>query len=356
METKNHKKLPAQIRQLRDKAAGVRQDIIDKYRALSNSAASKKTPAYLKEKDIVASHILRSELELEENHADYDYSYTSRAIKKLPLSGVSGSLSEVCVGVMSKTLSARGSLNVAAGFFSTSVACIDDYLDKEGSFHRLGEKALFNLSHAYRDLMDIALAEEIAKGNITRAELHQIKQRLFTVIKTLVSSETTSDADNYLYRKSCGDKVIGILFPVSGASDEIKKTAAEIGRLTGEAGQLIDDLTDYQDDLKNNKKNHITMSGSRIKQTIELTKNKLKEARSLTLQMNLPDSDEEQKESVLWILDALSDVTCIINSQHKLKKPLTPALLDLSRPLAALFARQPNGLSKVPLSQLQVWF
>ena len=65
METKNHKKLPAQIRQLRDKAAGVRQDIIDKYRALTLSVPSaasfsskKKLIFYFKKKKWAFLHLI----------------------------------------------------------------------------------------------------------------------------------------------------------------------------------------------------------------------------------------------------------------------------------------------------------
>lgn len=336
--------LPHSIALLRETSVRSRNRLIKKYGCIR---ARPVMPPYIESGDIIASHIARSEFDMARKHKRPDMVCNYRAYTRAATEGYrfrteAGALSEVCLGVMGGVLSARGRLHVAAGFFSIMVACIDDCLDKEGSFNELGER-LFCISHAYRDLMDIALDEEVRYGRLTSAELYEIRLRLFDVIKTLAGSERTHEAEQYLYEKSCGDKVIGVIFPASSSSGTTKKRCAEIGRLAGEAGQLIDDIMDYENDREKGKRNYIAATGGGVGKAIEGAGQRIKKAKELA--SGIDDGGE-----VRWILDALAELTGILGDRHLANGRIDPGVLGLSTSLKELL---PKG---VPANQFLIWF
>ena len=335
---------PASIRRLRNRSSLRRGLIIRDYLSIS---AKPRTPPYLRETDPVVSHIMRSELDLAGSviRPAGELAYTRGMIGDYPLNADGGALTEVCIGVMADILGSRGELQVAAGFFSSMVACMDDLLDKEASYDRFGERLLY-VSHAYRDLMDMALAEEVRRGEINLEELRAIRSRLFDVIKTLISSEEATDPRTCLYRKSCGDRVIGVLFPTASAGCDVRQRYAEIGRLTGEAGQLIDDAMDLEYDRKRSGKNHIIMSGTDIGSALGMAEKRITKARGLARGLGRT----ERNQPVSWILDALSDLTGILGRHLRRTGKAATSLLNLSRPLTSLLQRS------LPADQFLLWF
>lgn len=330
--------VPRSLMKIRSGSSRARKSIIAFYNALT---ADPVAPDYLLEKDIVESHIKRSREEQLCGAAAPELgrlSYTRYMAGGCVFSPEGGALTEISIGAMGGLLSVKGKLQVAAGFFSSMVASIDDYLDREGSFDIHGER-LFYISHAYRDLVDLALEREVERGNLTRAELLEIKKRLFEVILTLVASETASTAEEYLYKKSCGDKVIAVLFPSSNAGEKLKSNCREIGRLVGEAGQLIDDMIDYDCDKAAKKKNYIIMTGRGLDGALELIGLRLKKAGELAREIN--------SKAVTWILEALSRITKIFAHELKNGGRITSALLK--RPLSPL-------LPRLPQNQFFLWF
>jgi hypothetical protein len=320
----------------------MRRSIIKRYLSISPDPAGAHAclPDYLKETDIIASHILRSKTEIKgENGPKTTYAYT-RA-RDYPLVGEGGTLSEISIGVMAETLLTRANLGVAAGFFSSTVACIDDYIDCEGDYDQYGER-LYWASHAYRDLLDMALDEEVRLGRLSAPELHEIRERLFEVIKTLVESERTEEAEAYLYRKSCGDKVIGVLFPVAGADESVRSMCSDIGRLIGEAGQLLDDVMDYDLDYANNNKNYIIMSGTDSAHALDAAERKILRAREA--------GESLGSRPIVWILDTMRDIVVIFRGRLESGHKLGSYLLGLSRPLSSLL---PKG---VPADRFLLWF
>ncbi|VAV83626.1 hypothetical protein MNBD_DELTA01-2137, partial [hydrothermal vent metagenome] len=185
---------PKELRHLKKDSERLRKDLIEKYLASPSSRTEAGIlPPYLDGHGIISSHINRSELELEANNdlaakADPYRLWTLRAIGDYRPTGESAALTEICIGAIGEVLGVKARLQVAAGFFSMMVAAVDDYIDKEGTYEVLGER-LPAISHAYRDLMDMALETELAAGTINKEELQQIKLALFEVIKTLISSE-----------------------------------------------------------------------------------------------------------------------------------------------------------------------
>ncbi len=340
--------VPPSITRLREYSSQQRKEIVEHYLSL---ASPPEKPPYISIQDITASHLERSRLELtegvtqsvqdEEESLHRYYAYTRAHLANYALDGNGGSLTEVCIGVIGEVLHVTPNLQVAAGFFSSMVAAIDDYLDREGSFNDLGER-LFYISHAYRDLMDLALMGEVARGNIGREELHQIRCRLFEVTKTLVQSESTNDPDRYLYEKSCGDKVIAVLTPLSPDDESRKAKCREMGRLVGEAGQLLDDIMDYEYDRREGKKNYIIMSRSDMTSALNETEERIENAREV--------AKELQSRSMEWIVDGLSDIVQTFRNHHKRDSELTSSLLHLSHHLKHL------APDSVQANQFLFWF
>ncbi len=330
--------VPRSLLKIKSGSARARKGIIAYYNALT---AEPEAPDYLLEKDIVESHIKRSREEINDSAPSPKmgrFFHTRSMAGGCAFSPEGGVLTEISIGAMGELLSVKGKLQVAAGFFSSMVASIDDYLDREGSFEIYGEK-LFYISHAYRDLVDLALEREVERGNLTRAQLLEIKKRLFEVTRTLAASEKASSADEYLYKKSCGDKVIGVLFPSSHADGKLKSGCQEIGRLVGEAGQLIDDMIDYEYDMANGKKNYIIMTGSDLSGALKLIDSRLKKARELAEEMN--------SKAVTWILNTLARIMEIFAHELKNGRRIVSSLLK--SPLRPL-------LPRVPQNQFFLWF
>ncbi len=330
--------VPRSLIKIKSGSSRERKRVIARYDAVT---AEPEAADYLLEKDIIKSHIQRSREELTAGAPAPRMgrlSFTRARAGGCAFSPEGGVLTEISVGAMGQVLSVRGDLQVAAGFFSSMVASIDDYLDREGSFDVFGER-LFYISHAYRDLVDLALEMEAERGNITRGELLGIKERLFEVISTLVASETASTAEDYLYKKSCGDKVIGVLFPSSDAGEGLKNDCREIGRLVGEAGQLIDDMVDYDYDKAAGKRNFIIMTGRDLSEALALVDSRLKRVGELAGRVN--------SAAVDWILDVLSRITRIFANELKNGGRVTNALLR--RPLNPLIPR-------IPQNQFFLWF
>ncbi|MFQ5329017.1 MAG: class 1 isoprenoid biosynthesis enzyme [Thermodesulfobacteriota bacterium] len=339
--------VPSSIIRLREDSRRRRDEIVKRY--LSLPSQPEKPPYF--DADITASHLERSRLELtadathtgrdkEERRRSY-YAYTRAHIADYAMDGNGGSMTEICIGVMGEVLHVTSDLQVAAGFFSSMVATVDDYLDREGSFIELGE-GLFSISHAYRDLMDMVLEEEVARGHIGVKELNDLRRRLFDVTKTLVQSESASDPEVYLYEKSCGDKVIDVLTPLS-PDDELRKTKCrEMGRLVGEAGQLVDDVMDYEYDMREGKKNYISMSRSDIPSALDEAEGRIERARGLAAEL--------ESREMAWIIDGLSDIVRTFRSSHKNESAVSPSLLNLSQYLKHLM---PEG---VPGNQFLFWF
>ncbi|MFQ5585365.1 MAG: class 1 isoprenoid biosynthesis enzyme [Thermodesulfobacteriota bacterium] len=339
--------VPSSIARLREHSSRRRKEIVEQYFSLSSPPEK---PPFL-DADITVSHLKRSAMELE----DYDtptmkdreerflryYSYTRGHLADYPLDGSGGALTEVCIGVMGEVLHVAPNLQVAAGFFSSMVASVDDYLDREGSFDDLGER-LFYISHAYRDLMDLALEGEVACGTIGREELHEIRCRLFKVTRTLVRSESTNDPDRYLYEKSCGDRVIDVLTPLSPDDEARKERCREMGRLVGEAGQLLDDIMDYEYDKGEGKKNYIIMSRSDMTSALDETEERIENARRLAAEL--------QSRSMVWIVDGLDDIVHILRIHHKRNRGITSSLLHLSSHLKHLMPECSRA------NQFLVWF
>ena len=163
------------------------------------------------------------------------------------------------------------------------------------------------------------------------------------VMETLAGSEAATCAESCLYEKSCGDKVIGVLFPASGASTEEKKSCAEPGRLVGEAGQLIDDIMDYDSDMEKGGRNYIAQTGTGVSGAIKGAAQRVSKARGIA--RGLRDNG-----AVLWVLDALDEAACLIGRRRGSKEPAG----------AYLFARSASLNALVPGGQLAstflVWF
>ena len=338
--------IPSEITRLKECSSRQRKNIVGRYFSLSSP---QEKPPYFASGDIVASHLERSEAELHgqgesiggEEKSRRHYVYTRSRLGGYPLDGRGGVLTEVCIGITGETLRVTPNLQVAAGFFSSMVASIDDLLDREGSFGTLGER-LFSISHAYRDLMELTLKEELSRGALTVDELHKMRHRLFEVMKTLVKSEGTSDPDRYLYEKSCGDKVMDVLIPLSPDDETRKEQCREIGKLVGEAGQLIDDCIDYDYDRAAGKKNYIIMKGSNIPSALYEVEERIGRAGSL--------AGELSSESMSWVIEGVGDIVHILREHHHNKGERTSALLRRSLHLHHL---APEG---VQANQLLVWF
>jgi hypothetical protein len=253
-----------------------------------------------------------------------------------------GTLSEISIAALREPLQVKADLHIAASFFSTMVAAADDYLDAEGTFDLYGEK-LFYVTHAYRDIVDLALETELRSGALNEKELHAIRSRLADVLATLTSSETTTGAAEYLYRKSCGDSVVSVLFPASRADRSTQEICAEIGRKTGEAGQLIDDVLDYRYDLLNSKKNFIIMTGIKIEDALDGAQERIEGATKCADRL-------EHSEPVSWVLNALTGVVGLLSEEHARGQECTPETVTLSRHLGALIG------STIPANQFLVWF
>ncbi len=342
---KNGRIVPPSIIGLKKRSALLRGRLIERYASIE--ATPERPPCIDETGDIISSHIKRSTEELSREgrsskRAHCHYAWTRSMTGGYEFSGEAGALSEVCVGVMGSVLEAKGSLQVAAGFFSTMVASIDDYLDREGSYAELGER-LYYISHAYRDLMDMALDDEAAAGRISAAQRLRIKERLFDVVKTLAGSEAAPDAQSYLYEKSCGDKVIGVLFPASNADGPRKEACAEIGRLVGEAGQLIDDVIDYEDDREKGARNYIIETGTGVQGALNGARERVARARGLSARV-------ESDGAVAWILDSLDEVTGLLAGRLSSGRRIDSGVLNLCASLKALM---PEG---VPPNQFLIWF
>ena len=301
--------------------------------------------SYLNETDIIASHILRSEREINgsknETGNETTRARTRAMLKDYPLAGSGNTLCEICIGVIGEKLETRAPLGVAAGFFASAVGCIDDYLDREGDYGRYG-KRLYWASHAYRDCQDLALDEEVRSGRLTASELGEIKRRLYEVILTLVESERTPEPESYLYRKSCGDKVIAVLFPATGADESVKSKCAEIGRLTGEAGQLIDDAMDYELDRERNNPNFMLMGGIGVADGLDGAERRLRSAREASAGLGL--------SPITWLLDTMEGLVEIFRESIESGTRPGPHLLKLSKPLASML---PKG---VEADKFLMWF
>jgi len=330
--------VPRSLLKIRSGSSRARKVVIARYNSLT---AEPKSPDYLLKKDIVESHIRRSREELDNGAPAPDFgrlTHTRTMAGGCAFSPEGGALTEISIGAMGELLSVKGRLQVAAGFFSSMVASIDDYLDREGSFETYGER-LFYISHAYRDLVDLALEMEVERGRLSRGELLETKERLFRVILTLVESEKAASADEYLYKKSCGDLVIETLFPSSEADERLKSDCREIGRLVGEAGQLIDDMIDYDYDMASKKKNYIIMTGNGLNGALELINLRLKKAGELAGVMD--------SRAVTWIIETLSRITGIFAHALESGGRITSSLLK--RPLGPL-------LPNLPQNQFFLWF
>ncbi len=351
--------LPHSIESIRKSSELKKECLIAEYLCSTDSASTiagtssantkRRIPEYLKEKDLIESHLKRTEVELygpttgsKERIFTRAFTRTAALGYRFDLDTAKGRLCEISIAALSTPLKVRADLHVPASFFSTMVASADDYLDKEGSYEVYGEK-LFYVSHAYRDLMDLALEEELNSGAITEEELKEIRVRLGLVLATLIKSENTTDANDYLYRKSCGDSVVSVLFPASLADRETREMCAEIGRNTGEAGQLIDDVLDYEYDLKNSKKNFIIMRNIGIEDALDKTERRIDTARRISRGLI-------RSEPVSWVLESLTGVVDLLRSRHQQGLPITPATLKLSRHVSELFER------KLPAEQFLAWF
>ncbi len=353
---------PKELRNLKKDSERLRKALIDKYSAPASPNIIAVKPPYLDGHEIISSHVKRSEMELSpsEGLKDKAASYrlwTLGAIGDYLPTAESAALTEICIGAIAEILEVKARLQVAAGFFSMMVAAVDDYIDQEGTYEELGQR-LPAISHAYRDLMDMALEAELLEGRITREELRQIRLALFDLIKTLISSEdielnpgdstgpSLETASEYLYRKSSGDKVISVLLPVSKESAEVKKICCDLGRIIGEAGQLLDDVMDYYDDLNHGKKNFIIMTTQRPAKAIDFARDKISVACELA--ETLPD--DKDKQPLLWILSALDEVATITSRSTALNLDTGPGVLSLSASLVALLGRT------IPTNTFLVWF
>ncbi len=67
----------------------------------------------------------------------------------------------------------------------------------------------------------------------------------------------------------------------SQSPEELKEKCAELGKLIGEVGQLIDDILDVEEDLKNENKNYLILSNSDVDQTLDVIKSKLQRERKI---------------------------------------------------------------------------
>jgi len=346
--TTNYDPAPELIVRLKRESSLVRRRILKAYLAIDAVPAR---PPYMDEPGITASHIIRSEMELEPRAPVSPpmlasrRAYTRDRVRGFELRTGTGSLTEVCMGVVGDALYTRAALQVAAGFFSSMVAAADDYLDCEGLFESCGE-GLYYVSHAYRDLMDMALEEEALKGHISRTELFEIKRRLFNVIKTLIRSESSEGADEYLYEKSCGDRVVSVLATVSSAPAREADRLGAMARLVGEAGQIIDDAMDLDCDAANHRRNYIALKGLGINDALTEADARILAAREMA-------GETEPGGPISWILGSMKDVTRILREALSSGKRLSPSLMGLSAPLSYLLDEEATG---VPASGLLIWF
>ncbi|VAW36948.1 hypothetical protein MNBD_DELTA02-968, partial [hydrothermal vent metagenome] len=127
---------------------------------------------------------------------------------------------------------------------------------------------------------------------------------------------------------------------------ETKKICCDIGRITGEAGQLLDDAMDYYDDLSSGKKNFIIMTAQTPARAIDFARDKIQAARELA--SALPP--EKDKESLFWILSTLDEVAAILGRSTALNLNTGPGALSLSASLISLLGRA------VPTNTFLVWF
>jgi hypothetical protein len=329
------------IIQIAEQSERIRETIVQQY--LSNYATPEK-PYYLVNENLTSSHLSRMKESLKMRDSCREESYRAYNVKSIAgteLKIKGGFLAEISIMIIQEILEVKGDLHVAGGFFSFMVSCIDDYLDKEDNYHLYGEK-LIQLSHVYHDLVYVSLEREVEVGNINACQFLKIKNCLFDVSKTLVKSESTRDPDRYLYEKSCGDKVIGVLFPASQSSLEVQVKCAELGRLVGEVGQLIDDIMDYDNDLMRGGKNYLLMSNRTVQQTIEEVKNRLMIGRKIV--------DELGSDSALWILDVLEDIVSVFERKDNQHEKIIPSLLQSSIPLPFL---KSEGIHDI---DLLLWF
>lgn len=349
---------PKNIIKLRRSSEELRRQLIDDYLTIQVTTCQPRAvakPPFLEDNDIIASHIMRSRLELEDDSyskkAPLYRCFVRNSIGDYRPSAESAALTEICIGTIAEVLELKPRLQVAAGFFSTMVAAVDDYIDREGTYKKLGED-LVMISHAYRDLMDMALeAELLKKGTLTKEELFDVKLALFEVISTLISSEDIKDdsresAAEYLYRKSCGDKVVDVLLAASKADEETGELCRNIGRLTGEAGQLLDDVMDYKEDLACGKRNFIIMTASTMASAIDIARDKIRAARVLA--ETLPS--DKNKGSLIWILETLDEVAAILARKAALGKGTGQSALNLSASLVALLGKA------IPSNTFLMWF
>ena len=337
----NNDKRINKILRMGRRASEIRKKIIKRY--LSNKALPRK-PYYLMNDNLIGGHLIRLGECVKEGDrfsGDSYHAYNLQGISGSDIKVQGGVLAEISILIIQEILDVKGSLHIAGGFFSFMVSCIDDYIDKEDSYEVYGEK-LVSLSHVYNDLVELALDRELALGSINMEQLLDIKKHLFEVGKTLAMSEDTVDPDKYLYEKSCGDKVIGVLFPASQSSVELKEKCAELGKVIGEVGQLIDDIMDIYKDLKNDNKNYLILSNSGIDQTLVVIKNKLRRGRKI--------ADDLVSEPAMWVLDLLDDIINAFERQNDQNKKITPELLLSSMPLPFLNAGGTQGLD------LLLWF
>ncbi len=343
--------LPDSIKVIRKTSKAQRERLIERYLRPADSGPADRArtrpaplvPRYLIESDLIKSHLKRTEMELTGNLPGLEaHLFTRSKITNFPLNNQIGSLTELSIAALSEPLMVEANLHVAASFFSTMVACADDYLDAEGSYKTYG-KELFYVSHAYRDLMDMALQYEVDSGALTPAELKGIRAELGAVLSSLIKSESTTDAASYLYEKSCGDKVVSVLFPASKADKKTKELCVGIGRKTGEAGQLIDDILDYGYDLENSKKNYIIMNGTGLTDAIESAGRRIKEATGMARGL-------KSYEPVSWVLENLNHVVSTLKRRHKDGLTNTPSTLKLSGAIGRLLE------SNMPSEQLLIWF
>ena len=339
--------LPHSIESIRKSSELKKERLIARYLSSTRDAGTSNTsaPPYFKESGLIESHLKRTEMELSGLITSPEArAYTREKTRqyRFDLDITKGTLCDISIAALSTPLKVRADLHVPASFFSIMVACADDYLDREGSYETYGEQ-LYYISHAYRDLMDLALVDEVNSGRITTDELKEIRVRLGLVLSTLISSESTRNADDYLYRKSCGDSVVSVLFPASLADSDTRQKCAEIGRNTGEAGQLIDDVLDYEYDLKNSNKNYIIMKKSTIEYALDNAEKRIEIARQISRSL-------KRSEPVSWVLESLRGVVGLLRSRHQQNRPITPATLKLSNHIGALLEQ------KLPAEQFLAWF
>ncbi|MBE9528532.1 MAG: hypothetical protein IME99_04770 [Proteobacteria bacterium] len=342
--------LPHSIENIRDASKKKRERILKEYleapeRTTEEGSSPPSVPSYLKADGLIESHLARTKLELALTYptpAERAYTRTMAASYRFDLDTEKGTLSEVSIAALSGPLQVGADLHVAASFFSTMVAAADDYLDAEGAFDIYGQ-TLFYVTHAYRDMVDLALEAELKAGTLNEEELLEIRSRLALVLTTLTSSETTTGADEYLYRKSCGDSVVSVLFPASKADNYTRKICAEIGRKTGEAGQLIDDVLDYQYDLQNSKKNYIVMSDISVEDALDGAYERIEGASKCAARL-------DHSEPVSWVLGALTEVVELLRERHASGQECTPETVTLSRHVGALID------TALPANQFLAWF